>query len=141
MVLKVKCVRSLGYFIWFIMNNQLKLPLQNFKDLFKSVENNWPADSSLLICTKNKYLKLIQFIYLFSETRWLWIWWVSRLWWTRREWSCIGSTRRFELNSGEHRSSSSHVFTIPEFTNLRIFSRFCFFYKFRSFLLRSKMPI
>ena len=34
------------------MNKQLKLPLQNLKDLFKSVENNWPADSSLLICTK-----------------------------------------------------------------------------------------
>ena len=45
------------------MNNQLKLPLQNLKDLFKSVENNWPADSSLLICTKDKHLKLIQFIY------------------------------------------------------------------------------
>ena len=49
MVLKVKCVWSLGYFIWFIMNNQLKLPLQNLKDLFKSVENNWLADSSLLV--------------------------------------------------------------------------------------------
>ena len=31
------------------MNKQLKLPLQNLKDLFKSVENNWPADSSLLV--------------------------------------------------------------------------------------------
>ena len=49
------------------MNNQLKLPLQNLKDLFKSVENNWPADSSLLICTKDKYLKLIIHLFIYFQ--------------------------------------------------------------------------
>ena len=38
----------------------------------------------------------------------------------------------------EKRSSSSHVFTIPESTNLRIFEKNC---KGRSFLFRSKIPI
>ena len=43
------------------------------------------------------------------------------------------------------RSSSSHVFTIPEYTNLQFFFHEIFFVLFflqgRSFLLRSKMPI
>ena len=45
---------------------------------------------------------------------------------------------RIVAKQSRKRSSSSHVFTIPESTNLRIFEKNC---KGRSFLFRSKIPI
>ena len=61
-------------------------------------------------------------------------------------WGPFGCKEASKIWSSKHpvkRSSSSHFFTIPEPTNLRIFSRshFFVFLQGKSCLLRSKIPI